>query len=160
MADIVFNVPDQSLVMTIHSPQELLLVGFDEVDEEGIEGVEMTIGGGDALAITSPSQQVSAVVNQLTSSFVIGNITELLNALQQFQPMPGPAGEVVTLTLAELDALAAQGRLTAVIYKLSDTGSLAIARNSTTYDTYFGIHIGPTPPENTNLVWFNTSPLA
>lgn len=63
----------------------------------------------------------------------------------------------LTLTQAELDTLATAAVLVPqTFYDVQEAGYIALSLTTSTYRRFYAIHVGPTPPDDTGAIWFQT----
>lgn len=78
-----------------------------------------------------------------------------------FDPVIAPGGssaKATAITAAALAALAeANGLVAGALYSVTDTGALAVANGASSYRNLLAAHVGPEAPDDTTVIWFDTS---
>lgn len=65
---------------------------------------------------------------------------------------------VIPVTLATFQNLANTNSLKpGDLWYITDEGRLVVPTGESSYNQFFACHIGPTPPDDTSLIWFDTS---
>lgn len=151
------EVPVEELDVTLVLPKTLEVESVSGIPGEETVTLSLHVGlGFEEPEVAQPTVPVNVL--NILNSMVVGDISELIQALNSLTPVPGPAGELVHLTQVQLNALQAAGELDKkVVYFITNRGRMAIANNSSSYKEFIGIHIGDDPPEDTSLIWFDTN---
>lgn len=65
---------------------------------------------------------------------------------------------VIPTTQNDLNSLANTNSLNeGELWYLTDQGRLAVPTSSSEYNQFYAFHVGPTPPDDTSVIWFDTS---
>lgn len=99
------------------------------------------------------------VVRQPDSIYMIesGHDTYSLYVTDRDGNLKDQRTKVVPITRNELSQLAITNSLrTGDLWYVSDEGRLAIPNSESTFQVFFAAHVGPTPPDDTTVIWFDT----